>query len=178
MAIYIPPAMKGVESLPVVENVAEKYGSAGIIVGGLAIRLWQATMQRNSIGKDVDVLIVDEAKRNFPVQWERGVDWWVSSDRTHRPSNGTHVGLLWKLVPREGVQLTTGIYLLSPDLLRQCCDWELANGLKIGEERQELIKRMGDQPIIDIPVLDGRSLVLVKLDQTQTIEVHPKKSGL
>lgn len=177
MKKYVPPPMRGIESLAAAEGVIKKYGAVGILVGSVAMRLSQQKAVREPVGKDVDILIVDEAMRKFPVQWEGGVDWWVSSERMNRPSNGTHVGLLWKLALREGVQLPSGLYIPSADLLLECCEWEIQAGLEMSDERLALIKSMrGTNSLAGVAVLDGRSLELIKLDATQVIETHPKKS--
>lgn len=177
MKKYVPPPMRGIESFVAAEDVIKKYEAVGILVGGVAINLYQNKIPRKPIGKDVDILIADESMRNFPVQWEKGIDWWVSSKSTNRPSNGTHIGLLWKFSLREGVQLPSGLYIPSPDLLVECCEWEMQAGLEMSSERQALIKSMRDcNPLAGVTVLDERSLELIKLDVSHIIETHPKKS--
>ena len=170
---YIPPPMRGIESLAVAKGVVKKYGAVGVLIGGLAIRLCQVKMRPEHTGKDVDILILDKTSNKFPVQWERGVDWWVSSKRNHRPSNGTHVGLLWQLILREGIKLSSGLYILSPNLIERCCEHELIAGVEMPDERRQLILSIKDQkPLIDITVLDENAVEFIGLERKQPIEVY------
>jgi hypothetical protein len=98
----------------VADELLKKYGVSGMLIGGLAKEIWSASFDKEAFNrhKDVDVLLLSTNCDQHPLQWEGGVDWWVSHSFCERPTNGTPVGLLWNVkLNRLFQSISPGLYV-------------------------------------------------------------------
>lgn len=117
-----PDAITGIDGLKVADQVLKEYNAVGMLIGGLAKELWCGVVsdERLSQHKDIDVLVLSYDCTSHPEQWTSGVDWWVSHNFHERPTNGTSVGILWRVeLEPHAQQISRGLYLCPLKLLRQ-----------------------------------------------------------
>jgi len=114
-----PEAVRGIEGLKVADEVLKKYKVTGMLVGGLAKEAWRGSSDPADFSKhkDVDVLVLARGCGKHPGQWEDGVDWWISHKAAERPTNGTSVGLVWRVSLKRNVEIAPGLYVCPLELL-------------------------------------------------------------
>lgn len=119
----IPPeAVRGIEGLKVADEVLKRYKVAGVLIGGLAKEAWRGSSDpaKFSKHKDVDVLVLARGCGRHPMQWEKGVDWWVNHRVAERPTNGAFVGLIWRVsLKKRNSEVTPGLYICPREFLEE-----------------------------------------------------------
>ncbi len=112
-------AVRGIEGLRVADKALKKYKVMGMLVGGLAREAWRGSSDPADFSKhkDVDVLVLARGCGKHPEQWEDGVDWWISHKVAERPTNGSSVGLIWRVSLKRHAEVAPGLYLCPLELL-------------------------------------------------------------
>lgn len=115
-----PEAICGIDGMMVADEVLKKYKVAGMLVGGIAKEAWSGSSKPSDFSKhkDVDVLVLSRDCDKHPNQWEAGIDWWIRHKATERPTNGSDVGLVWRISFRRHVKVSPGLYLCPLELLK------------------------------------------------------------
>lgn len=117
-----PDAVSGIEGLRMADQILKELDAVGMLIGGLAKKLWHGVTSDEQLSehKDVDVLVLSQDCASHPEQWVSGVDWWVCHNPGERPTNGSSVGLLWRVqLEPHARRIPKGLYLCPLQLLRQ-----------------------------------------------------------
>lgn len=156
-------AVQGIKGLRTADEVLKKYQVPGLLIGGLAKEIWADKWWTDSVGyqrmskhKDVDVLVLSRFCKRHPGQWEVGVDWWISHRFTDLPTNGTHVGIIWRIkLRRSAPKNISGLFLCPVEILR----WGIQRERQMFGDEHEIVggpfrETPGKIPGLEIPVMD------------------------
>lgn len=119
-----PKAVRGIEGMRVADAVLKKYETPGILIGGLAKEAWRGSLDPATFSKhkDVDILVLAFVCDKHPEHWEAAIDWWISHKASERPTNGSSVGLIWRVSLRG--EIAPGLYLCPLEVLRESIERE------------------------------------------------------
>lgn len=123
-----PQAVRGREGLEIAKQILLRYRTPGILIGGIAKLqfVWREETTAVPVevpeSKDIDVLIPEIGCKKHPIQWEEGIDWWITHRPDERPTNGSGVGLVWSVSLKKKV--APGLYLLPQCLMEGIVEYE------------------------------------------------------
>lgn len=79
-----PPfeAVKGLEGVILADKILKEKKEVGILIGGLARKLWERTKNEKDFEKkDVDVLVLPNENKKCSINYGNGIDWWLPESK-------------------------------------------------------------------------------------------------
>lgn len=119
-------ATTGIKGLRKADKILRRYGTAGLLIGGMAKTIWENSNDLDEINsrKDVDVLVLGFDCKHHPKQWEGGIDWWISHSLDELPTNGKICLSFNVQIQGKKKSLFPGLYICPHDILGKIVDHE------------------------------------------------------
>jgi hypothetical protein len=129
----IPEALKGVEGIKRAHEILQEKGERGILIGGLALSIWDSkkSLEDLSNHKDVDILLTrikdypeEESEKRVKEYFKNfvdGIDWWVPQEFVSKDKpfqrwleNGHRIILPYTIETGQRFYGPAGLYLPGP----------------------------------------------------------------